>query len=81
VPRRLSGRKKDEITGCLRTFHSEELLDLYFSSRTIRTTTPGKGRWAEYIISMKERISASKGKCSLAISTHRWEDSIRIAIR
>jgi hypothetical protein len=50
-------------------------------------TTSEKRRWEGYVAYMEERISAynvlvdtSEGKCLLAISTHRWEDSIKIDV-
>jgi hypothetical protein len=46
VLRRISGPKRDEVTGNWRKLHSEELRNLYYSPNIIRMIKSRRMRWA-----------------------------------
>jgi TPP-dependent pyruvate/acetoin dehydrogenase alpha subunit len=46
VPRRIFGRKMDEVTGEWRKLHNNELNDLYTSPNIIRVTKSRRMKWA-----------------------------------
>jgi hypothetical protein len=85
VLRRLSGPKRDEVTGERRKLHNEELRDLYSSPSVIRIIKPRRMRWAIHVARMREKRNAYRllvgkpeGKRPLGRPRRRWEDNIRI---
>jgi hypothetical protein len=50
VPRRIFGRKRDEVTGDWRKLHSEELHNLYSSPDVIRMIKSRRMRWAGHVV-------------------------------
>jgi hypothetical protein len=48
VLRRISGPRRDEVTGDLRKLHNEELHNLYSSPNIIRMIKSRRMRWAEH---------------------------------
>jgi hypothetical protein len=52
---RISGPKRDEVTGGWRKLHNEELRDLYSSPSIIRIIKPRRMRWTGYVARMGER--------------------------
>jgi hypothetical protein len=68
--------------------HNEELHTLYFSPSIVRMTISRKMRWTGYVRCKGERISTcnvlverSERRSSPAMSTHRWEDNIKINVK
>jgi hypothetical protein len=88
VLRRISGPKRDEVTGEWRKLHSGELHNLHSSPDTIRQIESRRMRWAGHVASMGEgrkvyRVLVGKpeGKRPLEIPRHRWEDGIKMDLR
>jgi hypothetical protein len=57
---KIFGLKKDEVTGCWRKLHNEELRDLYSSPGVIRTTKIMWIRWTRNIARMDEKMNACR---------------------
>jgi hypothetical protein len=51
VLRRISGPKRDEVTGGWRKLHNEELLDLCSSPSIIRMVKSRRMRWVGHVVS------------------------------
>jgi hypothetical protein len=49
VLRRIFGPKRDDVTGEWRTFHNEQLHDLYFLQNIIRIIKTRRMRWAGHV--------------------------------
>jgi hypothetical protein len=54
VLRRISGPKRDEVTGEWRKLHNEELHNLYSSPDIIRQVKARRVRWAGHVARMGE---------------------------
>jgi hypothetical protein len=54
VLRRISGPKRDEVTGEWRKLHNEELHNLYSSPDIIRQAKSRRMRWAGHVARMGE---------------------------
>jgi hypothetical protein len=50
--RRISGPKRDKVTGVWRKLHNEELHNLYSSSTIVRVIKSGRTRWAAHVARM-----------------------------
>ena len=55
VVRRISGHKRDEVTGKWRKLHNEELSDLYSSPNNIWVIKSRRMRWAGHVVHLRER--------------------------
>jgi hypothetical protein len=55
VLRRISGRKRDGVTGGWRKLHNEELHNLYSSPSKIRIIKSRRMRWAGHVARMGEK--------------------------
>jgi len=55
MPRRIFGRKRDEVTREWRKLHNEELNDLYSSSNIVRMMKSRRMRWAGHLAPMGRR--------------------------
>jgi hypothetical protein len=53
VLNRISGQKRDEVTGEWRKLHNEKLHDLYFSPSIIRIIKSRRMRWAGHVARMQ----------------------------
>ena len=80
--RRISGAKRDGVTGQHRRLHNVELNDLYSSPNIVRVI---KSRmiWARYVARMGARscvytvlVGKPEGRRSLGRPMPRWEDNI-----
>jgi hypothetical protein len=88
VLRRISGPKRDEVTGEWKKLHSEELHVLYSSPNIVRQIKSRRMRWAGHMARTGEErkvykvlIGKSEGKRPLGRPRHRWEDGIRMDLR
>jgi hypothetical protein len=54
VLRRISGPRRDEVTGEWRRLHNEELNGLYSSPNIVRVTKSRRMRWAGHVARMVE---------------------------
>jgi hypothetical protein len=88
VLRRISGPKRDEVTGDWRKLHNEELHNLYSSPNIIRMIKSRRMRWAEHVERMGETRNAfrilvgkPKGKRPLGRPRRRWVDNIKMDLR
>jgi hypothetical protein len=86
--RRISGPKRDEVTGEWRKMHNEEFHNLYSSSDIIRQVKSRRIRWAGHMARMGEErevykvlVGKPEGKRPLGRPRHRWEDGIRMDLR
>jgi hypothetical protein len=81
VLRRISGLKRDEVTGGWRKLHDEELLNLYSSPRII--IMKSRRIWAGHAARMWEKRNAYRilvgkpeGKKPLGRTRRRWVDNM-----
>jgi hypothetical protein len=58
VLRRIFGPKRDEVRGCWRKLHNEELHILYSSPSIIRIIKSRRMRWARHVARMGEKRNA-----------------------
>jgi hypothetical protein len=88
VLRRIFGPKRDEVTREYRKLHNEELNDLYFAPKIVRTIKSRRMRWAGHVARMGEgrgvyRVLVEKPeeKRLLGRPRRRWEDNIKIDLQ
>jgi hypothetical protein len=88
VLRRISGRKRDTVTGEWRKLHIDELNDLYFSPNIFRVIKSKRIRWTGHVARMGDRrgtygvlVVKSEGKRPLRRSRHGWENNIKIDVQ
>jgi hypothetical protein len=88
VLRRISGPKRDEVTGGLRKQHNEELHNLYSSPRIIRIIKSMRIRLAGHVARMGEKRNAYRilvgnreGKRPLGRPRRRWVNTIKMGLR
>jgi hypothetical protein len=55
---RISGPKRNEVTGGWRKLHEEELHNLYSSPSIIRMIKAGRTKWAGYVACMRNKKNA-----------------------
>jgi hypothetical protein len=84
VPRRISGPKRDEVTGARRKLHNGELHDLYSSPSIIRVIKARRMRWTGHVARIREKRNAYRllegkpeGRRPLGRPRRRWVDNIR----
>ena len=85
VLRRISGPKRDEVTGEWRKQNNEGLNDLYSTPNIIRFIRSKRMRWAEHIARMRERrviyrvlVGKPDGKRPLGRPRRKGEDNIKM---
>jgi hypothetical protein len=81
VLRKISGPKRDEVTGEWRKLHNEELRVFYSSPSIIRIIKSRRMRWAGARIGEKRNayillVGRPEGKRPLGRPRHRWVDNI-----
>jgi hypothetical protein len=88
VLRRISGPKRDEVTGEWRQLYNGELHNLYSSPDIIRQIKSRRMRWTGHVAHMGEGrnvyrvlMGKPKGKRPLERPKHRWEDWIKMDLR
>jgi hypothetical protein len=73
VLRRISGPKRDEVTGECRRSDNRELYALYSLPNIIQVIKSGRMRWARHV--------ARIGKKPLGRSKRIWEDNIKMDLK
>ena len=88
VLRRISGPRRDEVTGEWRKLHNEELNDLYCSPNIVRVIKSRRMRWAGHVACTGERrvvyrvlVGKPEGKRPLGKPRRRWEDNIKMDLQ
>jgi hypothetical protein len=86
--RRISERKKDEVTGGWRKLHSEKLHNLYSLTAIVIMIKLRRMRWAGHVAPMREMriaytvlIGYPEGKRPSKRRRRRWEDNIKMDLR
>jgi len=87
VLRRISGPKRDELTGEWRKLHNEEFNDLY-SPNIVRVIKSTRMRWAGRVARMGESrgvymvlVRKPEGKRPLGRPRRRWADNIKMDLQ
>jgi hypothetical protein len=82
------GPKRDEVTGCWRKLHNEELHNFYYSPSIIRIMKSRSMRWTGHVARMGAKKNAyrilvgkPKGKRPLGRSRCRWVANIKVDLR
>jgi hypothetical protein len=85
VLKKISGPKRDEVTGGWIKLHNEELHDLYSSPNIIRIIKARRMRWAGHVARMGEKrntyrllVGEPEGTRPPGRPRHRWLDNIRM---
>jgi hypothetical protein len=88
VLRKIFGSKRDEVTGCWRQLHNEELRGLYSSSSIVQVIRARSTRWAGHVARMGEvrgayniLVGRPEGRKPLGRPRRRWEDNIKMDLR
>jgi hypothetical protein len=88
VLRRITGAKRDEVTGEWRRLHNKELYVVYFSSNIIWVIKSRRLIWAEHVAHMGERRGAYRalmgepeGRRPLGRPRLRWEENIKMDLQ
>jgi len=79
VLRRISGPRREEVTGEWRRLHNEELNDLYALPNIVRVTKSRRMRWAGHVARMGEErgvyrvlLGKTEGRRPLGRPRRRW---------
>ena len=85
--RRISGPKRDEVTGEWRKLHNEEL-NVLFSPSIVRVTKSRRMRWTGHVARMREsrcayRVLVGKPERNRTLRRPRprWENNIKIDLQ
>jgi len=85
VLRRISGPKRDKVTGEWRKLHIEELNGLYSSPNIIWVIKLRRMGWVGLIACVGEKrdvyrilVGKTEGKIPFGRPRHRWEDDIKV---
>jgi len=88
VLRRISGPRRDKVTGEWRRLHNEELNDLYSSPNIVRVMKWRRMRWAGHVARMGEErgvyrvlVGKPEGKRPLGKPRREWVDNIRMDLQ
>jgi hypothetical protein len=85
---RIFGPKRDEVTGCWRKLHNEELHGLYSSPSIVRVIKARRMRWAGHMARMREvrgayniLLGRPEGRRPLGRPRRTCEDNIKMDLR
>ena len=88
VLRRISGPKRDEVTGEWWNLHHEELNDLYSSTDIVRVMKSRRMSWAGHVARIGESrciyrvlVGKPEGKRTLRRPRLRWDNNIKIDLQ
>jgi hypothetical protein len=88
VLRRIFGPKADEVTGCTRKLHNEELHNFYSSKSIISMISSRRMRWAGHVGRIGEKrntyrilVGKPEGKRPLGRARRGWMDNIKMDLR
>jgi hypothetical protein len=88
VLRRIFGSKRNEVIGCWRKLHNEELHNLCSSPNIIRMIKSRSMRWARHVARMRAKrhayrrlVGKPEGKRQLGRPRRKWMDNIQIDLR
>ena len=88
VLRRISGPRRDKLSGEWRRLHNEELNDLYSSPNIVRVIKSRRMRWAGHVaLVCEERVvyrvlmGKPEGKRPLGRPRRRWVDNIKMDLQ
>ena len=88
VLRRISGPRRDELTGEWRRLHNEELNDLYSSPNIVRVIRSRRMRWSGHVARMGEErgvygilVGKPEGRRPLGRPRRGWVDNIRMDLQ
>jgi len=88
VLRRVSGPKRDEVTGEWRKLHNEELSDLYSLLNIVQVVKLRRMRWVGHVARMGQGrgvyrvlVGKTEGKRPLGRPRCRWEDNIKLDLQ
>ena len=88
VLKRISGPKRDEVTGERRKLHNGVLNDLYSLPNIIQVIKSRRMSWAGHVARIGERrgtygvfVGKPEGNRSYGRPRHRWEDYIRMDLK
>jgi hypothetical protein len=87
VLRRISGLKRDEVTGGWKKLHNEELHGLYSSPGIVRVIKARSMRWTGHVAHMREvrgayiLVGRPEGRRPLGKPRRRWEDNIKMDLK
>ena len=87
VLRRVSGPKRDEVTGEWRKLHNEELSALHSLPNIVRVVKSRRMRWVGHVARMGGKgvyrvlVGKPEGKIPLGRPRRRWEDNIKMDLQ
>jgi len=84
--RRIFGPEREEVAGCRRRLHNEELHNLYASVNNIRVIKSRMMRWARHVSRIREMRNADnafkpEGRRPVGRVRGRWEGNITKDLR
>ena len=85
--RRVSGPKRDEVTGEWRKLHNEELSALHSLPNIVRVVKSRRMRWVGHVARMGVKgvyrvlVGKPEGKIPLGRPRRRWEDNIKMDLQ
>ena len=88
VLRRVSGPKRNEVTGDWRKLHNEELRDIYSQTNIVRVVKSRRMRWAGHVARMgvgrgvhRVLVGKPERKRPLGRPRRRWKDNIKMDLQ
>jgi len=88
MSRRIFGLKRDDVTREWRTFHNEELNDLYYPPNIFRVIKSRRMKWAVHVGRVGDRkgtyrvlVGKCEGKRAFGRPRHRWKDNNKMGLQ